>query len=281
MSRIVYVNGQWLAEENAMISIFDRAVLFADAIYEVTCVIDRKLIDFSAHMKRLKRSLGALNIQFSVSEHELLERHRLLAEKNNLTDGCIYLQISRGAVDRDFLLNNNVEPSFFMFTQPIGREALLAVRPLKMLSVAEGRWLRRDIKTTQLLYASLKKSSVTEQGCDDAVFVENGYITEASAANFYMVDHDDIIITRPLDGTVLPGITRARLLTLARDHGITVIERAFTLEEALSASELFISSATKFAMPVIALDGRTISDGKIGKLTARLRQLYLDNLIKL
>jgi len=281
MSRIVYVNGQWLAEGNASVSIFDRAVLFADAIYEVTCVIDRKLIDFSAHMERLKRSLAALNIHFNVSEQELLECHRQLSEKNNLTDGCIYLQISRGAVDRDFQLDNSVEPSLFMFTQRIRHDALMEIHPIKMLSIPEGRWLRRDIKTTQLLYASLAKSSVLEQGCDEAVFVENGFITEATSANFYMVSHDNTIITRPLDGTILPGITRARLLKLARENGVTIDERPFTLEEALSARELFISSATKFAMPVIALDGKLIGDGNMGKLTATLRQLYLENLITL
>lgn len=281
MNRIVYLNGQWCLEENAQISIFDRSILFADSVYEVTCFLDQKLLDFDAHMERLKSSLNKLNIEFQVNRDELLALHRDIISRNSLNNGVVYLQVTRGAVDRDFHYDNTIKPHFFMFTQTSVEKNLAKTPQLKMISLNEGRWSRRDIKTTQLLYSSLAKTRAHEEGADDAIYIENGMITEATSSNFHIIDRNNTFITRPLDGTILPGITRATLLNLAKQYHIRVEERLFTLDEVYHAKEALISSATSFATPVVSVDGKLINDGLAGQLTLKLRQLYLDNVTRL
>lgn len=276
MSRIVYLNGAWLPEKEAKLSVFDRATLFADAVYEVCCFIDGRFLDFDGHMKRLQNSLKALDIRFTVEADALLHLHREIIEKNGLANGIVYLQVSRGAADRNFHYDNDVSPTFFMFTQPDTKEALETIKTYKVISYAEGRWARRDIKTTQLLYSSLAKTKAHDSGVDDAIYVEDGYITEATSANFHIIDQNGVFITRPLDGTVLPGITRASLLMLARENGIKVEERLFTLDEVFAAKEAFLSSASGFVRPVVAVDGRTIGNGEAGDVSRRLFALYLE-----
>lgn len=276
MSRIVYLNGAWLPEEEAKLSVFDRATLFADAIYEVCCFIDKQFLDFDAHMARLKNSLLGLDIHFNVDTDALFQLHEQIIEKNGLVNGVVYLQITRGVVDRNFIYDNNVAPSLFLFTQPNTKEELETLKAYKVISAPEGRWARRDIKTTQLLYSSLMKTRAQASGANDAVYIENGFITEATSSNFHIIDKNGVFITRPLDGSLLPGITRAFLLKLARENGIKTEERPFTLDEAFAAREVFLSSASAFVRPVIEIDGRMIADGAIGPLCSRLFSLYLD-----
>lgn len=278
MSRIVYLNDAWVSEEEARISIFDRAILFADAVYEVTCVIDGKLLDFSAHMKRLANSLSLLKIDFAVDEKKLLALHHDILKRNRIRQGLVYLQVSRGAADRSFYCDGSIKPNFFMFTQD---NAINCSNPpvkiLKLLSVPEGRWANRHIKTIQLLYSSMTKTDARERGADDVVYVENGFITEASSSNFHMVDRNGTVVTRPLDHSILPGITRARMIKIAAENGIRVEERPFSLDEAYAAQELFITSATNFVTPVVRLDDKIIADGKSGNRTIQLRSLYLEH----
>ncbi len=278
MARTVYVNGEWLDETAAKISIFDRSVMFADSIYEVTSFFDEKFLDFDGHIQRLKNSLHAINIDFNVDRDEFLTLHRELIKRNNLKDGTVYLQVSRGSGDRNFVYDNkDYKPILFMFTQTGIVKNLHTIPQLKMISVKEGRWCRRDIKTTQLLYSSLTKTRAHDDGVNDAVYVEDGYLTEATSSNFFIVDKNGTVITRQLDHAILPGITRATILDIARKHDIAVEERLFSLEETYAASEAFITSTTNFAAPVINLDGRAIGDGKPGKTTLRLRELYLEH----
>lgn len=278
MTRTVYVNGDWLDETAAQISIFDRSVLFADSIYEVTSFFDGKFLDFDGHIQRLKNSLNAIDIKFDVDRDEFLAIHRELIKRNDLENGTVYLQVSRGNADRNFVYDNkDYKPILFMFTQTGVVKNLNKIPQLKMISVKEGRWCRRDIKTTQLLYSSLTKTRAHMEGVDDAVYVEDGYLTEATSSNFYIVDQRGTLITRQLDHSILPGITRGTILELARENGIAVEERLFTLEETYAASEVLLSSTTNFAAPVISLDGKTIGDGKPGKTTLRLRELYLEH----
>lgn len=278
MTRTVYVNGDWLDETAAQISIFDRSVLFADSIYEVTSFFDGKFLDFDGHIQRLKNSLNAIDIKFDVDRDEFLAVHRELIKRNDLENGTVYLQVSRGNADRNFVYDNkDYKPILFMFTQTGVVKNLNKIPQLKMISVKEGRWCRRDIKTTQLLYSSLTKTRAHMEGVDDAVYVEDGYLTEATSSNFYIVDQRGTLITRQLDHSILPGITRGTILELARENGIAVEERLFTLEETYAASEVLLSSTTNFAAPVISLDGKTIGDGKPGKTTLRLRELYLEH----
>lgn len=278
MTRIVYLNGQWLPEDQAKVSVFDRGFLFADAIYEVTAVIGGKLIDYPGHLARLKRSLAALGIPMPVSEEQLLALHREILTRNALTDGVIYLQISRGAEDRDFLYSSDLTPTFTMFTQA---KSILGnpkwEKGISVITVPEGRWARREIKTVQLLYSSLSKMQAHDKGADDALFVEHGMITEATSSNAHIVSKDGVLITRELSNDLLHGITRGSLLDLARTAGIPVEERAFSVDEAINAAEAFVSSAGNFVMPIVEIDGHPIGDGKPGPISKRLLQIYIDD----
>ncbi|WP_137134284.1 D-amino-acid transaminase [Rhizobium sp. FKY42] len=276
MSRIVFVNGEWKPEAEATISIFDRGLLFADAIYEVTAVINRKLIDYPGHTARLKRSLEALGIPSPVSDSELLDLHRQIIERNDLESGLIYLQISRGAADRDFLFGDGMQPSIIMFTQKKNvLENPKWETGLSVVTVPEGRWANRQIKTVQLLYSSMMKTEAAKAGADDVFLVEDGLITEASSSNVHIVTREGVLATRNLSNALLHGITRASVLSLAQGSDLKVEERAFSVDEVLSAAEVFITSASAFVMPVVRVDGRSIGHGKPGPVSRKLLQTYI------
>ncbi|PYE88261.1 D-amino-acid transaminase [Phyllobacterium leguminum] len=278
MQRIVYVNGEWLPESEAKVSVFDRGFLFADAVYEVTAVIGGKLIDFPGHAARLKRSLGELKIPAPLDADSLLDIHRQIVMRNKLDEGLIYLQISRGPADRDFEFPKNPVPTITLFTQA---KAILAnpkaETGISVITMPDLRWDRRDIKTVQLLYPSIAKTEATHKGADDAWLVEDGYVTEGSSSNAYIVTNEGRLITRSLSTAILPGITRASVLDLARGAGIPVEERAFTPEEARQAAEAFSTSATGFVMPVTRIDGAPVGTGKPGAITERLRAAYIED----
>ena len=276
MDRTVYLNGAWVAEGDAKVSVFDRGFLFADAIYEVTAIIHGKLVDYPGHLARLKRSLDALGIAKPVAEAELLDLHKEIARRNGIEDGLIYLQVSRGVQDRDFVFPEAMEPTFVMFTQT--KKVLDNPKwktGLSVKTVPEGRWSDRQIKTVQLLYSSLRKTEANRQGYDDVLFVENGHITEASSANFHIVTQEGVLVTRDLSNALLHGITRGSILHLARQADLKVEERAFTPEEAKAASEAFVTSATSFVTPVVRMDGVTISNGEVGPISRRLLDIYI------
>ena len=277
MSRIVYVNGDFLPEEEARISVFDRGFLMADAVYEVTAVLDGRICEFEGHMARLERSLGELGIDRPASDAELLRLHRELVSRNALEEGVIYLQVTRGAADRDFAWADGMEPGLVLFTQA---KSLIDAGPartgIRVASVEDLRWGRRDIKTTQLLYPSLAKMEAKARGADDAWMVEDGFVTEQSAANAHIVTQDGRIVTRPLSTRILHGITRASVLELARETQLEVEERPFTIEEAQQAREAFVTAASAFVWPVVEIDRVTLADGAPGPLTRRLREIYIE-----
>lgn len=276
MDTTVYLNGAWVAEGDAKVSVFDRGFLFADAIYEVTAIIHGKLVDYPGHLARLKRSLDALGIAKPVAEAELLDLHKEIARRNGIEDGLIYLQVSRGVQDRDFVFPEAMEPTFVMFTQT--KKVLDNPKwktGLSVKTVPEGRWSDRQIKTVQLLYSSLRKTEANRQGYDDVLFVENGHITEASSANFHIVTQEGVLVTRDLSNALLHGITRGSILHLARKADLKVEERAFTPEEAKAASEAFVTSATSFVTSVVKMDGDTIGNGEVGPISRRLLDIYI------
>lgn len=279
MSRTVYVNGEYLAEEDAKVSIFDRGFLFADAVYEVTSVLDGKLIDFTGHAKRLERSLNELDMAAPITTDELLEVHRQLVERNGIEEGLVYLQISRGAADdRDFVYPSaDVPGTVVLFTQnkPGLSGDTAAKKGLKAISIEDQRWGRRDIKTVQLLYPSMGKMMAKSQGCDDAWLVEDGAVTEGTSNNAYIVKNGTII-TRNLSNDILHGITRAAVLRFATEAQMTVEERPFTIEEVQAADEAFMTSASAFVMPVVEMDGVAIGSGTAGPIALRLREIYLE-----
>ncbi len=284
MSRIVYVNGSYLPEEEATVSIFDRAFLMADGVYEVTSVLGGKLIDFAGHMARLERSLNALGMNKPEAFDELLDIHRELVTRNDIDEGMIYLQVSRGAAgDRDFVFPDPevVKPTLVLFTQskPGLADNPTAKTGIKVISIDDIRWGRRDIKTVQLLYPSMGKMMAKDAGADDAWLVEDGKVTEGTSNNAYIVK-DGRIITRELSTDILHGITRAAVLRFAREAQMTVEERSFTVDEAQQADEAFVTSASTFVMPVVALDGAPIGDGTVGPVATRLREIYIEESIK-
>ncbi|MBO6604402.1 MAG: D-amino-acid transaminase [Roseicyclus sp.] len=277
MSRTVYVNGEYLPEEKATISIFDRGFLFADGVYEVTSVLDGKLIDFAGHARRLERSLGELEISAPCSMDDLLEIHRRLVAENDITDGLVYLQITRGAADRDFAYPTDATPTLVLFTQskPGLADSPAARTGIKVISIEDQRWGRRDIKTVQLLYPSMGKMMAKAAGADDAWMVEDGAVTEGTSNNAYIVK-GNTIVTRQLGTEILHGITRAAVLRFAREAQMRVEERPFTIDEAKAADEAFITSASSFVMPVVEMDGAPIGTGQPGAVATRLREIYLE-----
>lgn len=280
MTRTVYVNGDYLPEDKAKVSVFDRSFLMADGVYEVTSVLGGKLIDFNGHLVRLERSLNELDMEKPEAFDELLEIHRKLVELNDIEDGLIYLQVSRGSAgDRDFAFPDPelVKPTLVLFTQnkPGLADSPAAQAGIKIISIEDIRWGRRDIKTVQLLYPSMGKMMAKKAGCDDAWMVEDGAVTEGTSNNAYIVKGGKII-TRHLSTDILHGITRAAVLRFAREAQMEVEERSFTIEEAQDADEAFITSASSFVMPVVEIDGKPLGDGAPGSVALRLREIYLD-----
>jgi len=283
MNRTVYLNGDYLPEHEAKVSIFDRGFVMADAVYEVTSVLDGKLIDFGGHCARLARSLGELDMTAPCSDADLLAAHRELIRLNDIVDGMIYLQVTRGNPgDRDFAYPSaDTKPTLVMFTQskPGLADSPAAKTGWKVISVPDERWGRRDIKTTQLLYPSMAKMMAKKAGVDDAWLVEDGMVTEGTSNNAYIV-RGNRIITRQLSTDILHGITRAAVLRFAAEAQMEVEERPFTVAEAQKADEAFITSASAFVMPVVEVDGAALGGGKPGPVATRLREIYLDEMRK-
>jgi D-alanine transaminase len=283
MTRTVYVNGDYLPETEAKVSIFDRGFLMADGVYEVTSVLDGKLIDFAGHAKRLQRSLDELEMTNPLSEAEWLEVHRQLVARNGIVEGMIYLQVTRGNPgDRDFAYPPaDLPPTVVLFTQdkPGVADTPMAKVGLKVISIPDIRWGRRDIKTVQLLYPSMGKMMAKKAGVDDAWFTEDGFVTEGTSNNAYIVKGNRII-TRALSSDILHGITRSAVLRFAREAQMEVEERNFSIDEAKAADEAFITSASAFVMPVVQVDGADVGTGKPGHVATRLREIYLDEMRK-
>ncbi|RKF13917.1 D-amino-acid transaminase [Roseovarius spongiae] len=284
MTRTVYVNGAYLPETEAVVSVFDRGFLMADAVYEVTSVLGGRLIDFAGHCARLERSLAELDMRKPACFDALLDIHRELVARNGLEDGLIYLQVTRGSPgDRDFVFPDPdaTEPTVVLFTQskPGLADSAQAKTGLKVISVEDIRWGRRDIKTVQLLYPSMGKMMAKKAGADDAWLVEDGCVTEGTSNNAYIVLNGRIV-TRALGADILHGITRAAVLRFAREAQMEVEERSFTIAEAQGADEAFVTSASAFVMPVVEIDGVTLGDGAPGPVARRLREIYIDESLK-
>ena len=274
--RQVYINGDFKKEDEAKVSVFDRGLLFSDSLYEVTTVINGKLIDFNNHMKRLDRSMTELKFKKLLNHLDILIFHRKLIELNNLKEGMIYLQVTRGVADRSFdMPKNKIEPTVLAFTQEkkiIDSES--AKNGIKVMTLDDMRWKRCDIKTTQLLYASMAKTEATEKGFDDAWMIRQGYITEGSSSNAWIIQ-GKTIMTRQSDNLILSGITRDVIFKCAKDLCYEVVTKNITLPDAQSASEAFITSATACVMPVVKINASQIGDGKPGKFVTALREEYI------
>lgn len=275
MARTVYVNGEYLPESEGKISIFDRGFLFADGVYEVTAVLNGKLVDYDPHMERLERSLKELRIGWPCSKDELKAMHLEMVKRNGLKEGIIYMQITRGAADRTFNFPKDAKPTLIAFTQSmVLAENPNAVTGVKVVTIPDIRWARRDIKSVMLLAPVLGKQEAYERGANEGWMVENGFVTEGTSSNAYIVK-DGKVITRELSNSILAGCTRRSLFRLAQEHGIVIEERAFTPEEAYAADEAFLTSASQFVMPIVEIDGKRIGGGQPGPVVRKLRELFL------
>jgi D-alanine transaminase len=278
MSRIAYVNGAYVPLEDARVSVMDRGFLFADGVYEVTAVLDGKLVDFDPHVTRLERSLKELQMPMPMPAEALKTIHLELMAKNDLTEGGIYLQITRGAIDRDFAFPKVPIPqTVVMFTQAKAiRESAAAKTGMAVITLPDIRWKRRDIKSVALLAQVLAKQAAAAAGAGEAWMVEDGVVTEGGSSNAWIVTKDGRIVTRQVSNAILAGCTRKSVIRLAELSQLKIEERPFTVEEAKNAAEAFVTSASAFVTPVISVDGVPIGTGKPGPIATRLRQIYLD-----
>ena len=280
--RQVYINGEFKKEDEAKVSIFDRGLLFSDSVYEVTSVINSKLIDFKYHVERLDRSMNELKFKTLIDHDEILAFHRKLIDLNNLKEGMIYTQVTRGVVDRSFdMPKQAIKPTVLAFTQEKKiLESDSAKNGIKVMTLEDMRWKRNDIKTTQLLYASMAKSEATAKGFDDAWMLRQGYVTEGSSNNVWIIRSKNIM-TRQSDNLILSGITRAVVLECAKKLDYEVITKNFTKVDAESADEAFMTSSTGLITPVVKINSSQIGDGKPGNFTKSLRAEYIKRALEI
>ena len=276
MNRIVYVNGEYVPEAEAKVSVFDRGFLFADGVYEVTPVVNGKLVDYDPHMERLDRSLKELKMAWPCNIVEMTAMHNELIKRNNLTEGIIYMQVTRGVADRMFNFPKDIISSLVAFPQVMKLVDNPSARTgVKVVTTPDIRWLRRDIKSIMLLAPVLGKEEAYQKGAAEGWMVEDGFVTEGTSSNAYIVVGEKII-TRPLSNRILAGCTRRALFRLAKEHGVVIEERLFTPEEAYGADEAFLSSASQFVMPITEIDGHRIGGGQPGPVVRKLREIFLE-----
>lgn len=280
MSRVAYVNGRYGPKSEAAVHIEDRGYQFADAVYEVWGVTGGRLMDYEGHMARLERSLDELRIAHPMSRAALTHVLRETVRRNRVTNGLVYLQISRGTAPRDHAFPSaDTPPSVVVTAKSLNRTKAEAgaARGIGVVTRPDIRWGRCDIKTVGLLPNILAKQEALDAGAGDAWLVdEMGLITEGTASNAWIVDKDGVLRTRDTQSNILRGITRAAILQIAAEQGLTLEERGFSPDDVKDAREAFFTNASGFATPVVSIDGSKIGDGKPGPVSLRLRALYLD-----
>jgi D-alanine transaminase len=279
LDQIAYVNGSFVPLSEARISILDRGFLFADGIYEVSAVLDGKLVDNASHLARLQRSVGEIKLALPETLDRIQEIQKELIARNNLRNGMVYLEVTRGAdTGRDFAFpKSEVRPTLIMFTgvkDIVNAEA--ARTGVNVITVPDIRWARRDIKSVALLAQVLAKQAAAEAGAAEAWMIEDGKVTEGGSSSAFILTQEDVIVTRHNGSEILPGCTRKAVVALAEERQLRVEERPFSVDEVLAAKEAFITSATVFVQPVVSIDGRQIAGGKPGPMTSRLREIYID-----
>jgi D-alanine transaminase len=278
LDQIAYVNGSFVPLQDAKVSILDRGFLFADGIYEVAAVLDGRLVDNASHLARLERSVGEISLALPETIDRIQEIEKELVARNDLVNGMVYLQVTRGADQgRDFAFPKGISPTLIMFTTVKDIvNAPSAKTGIGVITVPDLRWTRRDIKSVALLAQVLAKQAAAEAGAGEAWMIEDGKVTEGGSSSAFILTQDDVLVTRQNSSEILPGCTRKAVVALAEERQLRVEERPFTVEEALAAKEAFITSATLFVQPVISIDGKPVADGRPGPMTSRLREIYVD-----
>ena len=277
LERIVYLNGEFIPGSEASVSIFDRGLLFADAVYEGLGVRNGRIIDFETHMARLRRSLSELDIPEPHSEGEFRAILEELIEANHMPNGFLYLHITRGEADRDYLYHDGLTPNVFAFVQPGEENAEKVARDgIAIRSHPDLRWKRRDIKTSNLLGQVMAKNKAYGAEAYEALMVdEEGFVTEGGATSFFMIK-DEVIFVRPVTNEILNGVTRRAMLKVAGQENMSLSETRYTLQQVFDADEAFITGASTYIQPVVEVDGRKIGNGKPGPVTLKLQKLYFE-----
>jgi D-alanine transaminase len=283
MGRIAYVNGRFVPHAQATVHIEDRGYQLADAVYEVWALFGGRLADSEGHFARLERSLSELRIDMPMSRQALTFVLKEAVRRNKVSEGTVYLQVSRGVAPRDHAFPTKpVRPAVVITVKGLDRAATEARAALgvKVITTPENRWGRCDIKTVGLLPNALAKQAAREAGAYEAWFVDDlGFVTEGASSNAWIVDQDGRLRTRDTNANILRGVTRKTLIESMQDEGLMIDERPFTPADAVSAKEAFITGAGSLVLPVIAVDGKPVGDGLVGPVAMRLRNLYIQHVI--
>ncbi len=278
MSKISYVNGAYFNHKDASVNIEDRGYQFADGVYEVFAVLNKRIVDFDAHLNRLYRSLNEISLKSPIVKEAYLFHIKNLIRKNNVKDGLIYLQISRGVAQRDFKFPTNTKPSLVITAKSISIENYHTNfdTGIKIKTTEDLRWKRVDIKTLNLLPPVLAKQKAIENDCEEAWMIDaEGYVTEGSSSNAWILIKDELITT-PATTSILNGITRTSLIKALKKKNIKLKERRFNKKDIQNADEAFITSATQFVMPVVKVDKTKIGNGKVGKYAYMFKDAYME-----
>jgi D-alanine transaminase len=278
MPNITYIDGKYLNYEDSKIHINDRGYHFGDAVYEVIVFNKNIFYDFDGHIQRLFKSLKSLEIKFSLSSSSLKIIINNLIRLNKANIGSVYIQVSRGVAERNHSFHGlNIKPILtIIVTKKLNIENNL--NGVKAITLNDNRWSRPDIKTTQLLPNVLAKTLANKNNAYESIFIDDkGFVTEGSSSNIWVLNKENQLITRNLDGKILSGITRNSISLFAKKNNITVVEKKFTQIELYSAKEVFLTSASSFIMPIVQIDDQNINQGLVGNISLKLRKLYFDN----
>ena len=274
--RIVFLNGKFVPEAEASLPIFDRGLLFADAVYEGFGILDGQIVDFIYHMQRLEQSLAKIAIAISFTTDSMFRDLMTLIEKNAMTNGFLYLHVTRGAGDRAFHYHDGYKPNIFAFTQGEKFAADDMPPAITLHTAPDLRWARRDIKSTNLLAQVMAKHAAHKAGDYEALMIDqDGYVTEAGSSSFFFIKNNELLI-RPVTNEILHGITRQTMLRVAQQMDLKFVERFYKLAEVLQADEALITASSIYVLPVSKIDDHVIAAGQAGRFTVALRKAYLE-----
>lgn len=279
MPNLSYIDGNYYNYYDSKIHINDRGYHFGDAVYEVILYNQGVFYDFDDHINRLFRSLHSIDIQFSITKKTIELIVKNLIRLNKISFGSVYIQVSRGIADRNHTFNNlNIKPILTIITSKKHNNINNDIIGVKAITVRDNRWARPDIKTTQLLPNVLAKTKANKQGAYESIFIDDeGYVTEGSSSNIWIINKDNEIITRSIDGKILSGITRKTIAKFSKLNDLTVIENKFSKDEMLNAKEVFLTSASSFVTPITEIDNVKINEGVVGEMSIKLKKLYFKN----